>query len=92
MAGVIIAGTRSGCGKTTVSTALMGIIENVQPFKAGPDYIDPMFHRFITGKSSYNLDLYLLGEEKLKYIYKKHSLNGIISVIEGVMGLYDGYG
>lgn len=92
MAGIMIAGTKSGCGKTAVSTALMGALEKVSPFKTGPDYIDPMFHKFITGRNSYNLDIRLHGEEIVKYLYNKHSSEDRISVIEGVMGLYDGYG
>jgi cobyrinic acid a,c-diamide synthase len=61
----------------------------VNAFKSGPDYIDPMFHSFITHHKSINLDLYLMGESGVKYAFNKHS-RGDISVVEGVMGLYDG--
>lgn len=90
MKGFVLAGTRSGIGKTTVSMALMAAFENVAPFKVGPDYIDPSFHKFITGNKSYNLDLFLMGEEGVKYSFEKHRRD--ISIVEGVMGLYDGLG
>lgn len=85
---ILIAGTSSGAGKTTISTAIMGALEGVSPFKAGPDYIDPKFHEFITKNSSNNLDLFIMGEESVKYIFSKNTKN--ISIVEGVMGLYDG--
>ncbi|MDQ2086965.1 cobyrinate a,c-diamide synthase [Herbivorax sp. ANBcel31] len=93
---IMIAGTNSGCGKTTISIGIMAALCNmgidVQPFKVGPDYIDPKFHKFITGKHSENLDSWLLEEEALLYIYKKNAKKAQMSVIEGVMGLYDGFG
>lgn len=89
---IMIAGTKSGCGKTTVTCALLKALVNrgkkVASFKCGPDYIDPMFHRVVIGTSSYNLDSYFFDENTLKYLFAKHSLD--ISVIEGVMGFYDG--
>lgn len=90
MNGFILAGTRSGIGKTTVAMGLMASFENVAPFKVGPDYIDPSFHRYVTGNISYNLDLFLMGEEGVKYSFGKHKKK--ISIVEGVMGLYDGLG
>ncbi|MDX8335142.1 cobyrinate a,c-diamide synthase [Candidatus Cetobacterium colombiensis] len=90
MKGFVLAGTRSGIGKTTVSMGLMAAFENVSPFKVGPDYIDPSFHKFMTGNKSYNLDLFLMGEEGVKYSFSKHQKD--ISIVEGVMGLYDGLG
>lgn len=61
---VMIVGTNSGCGKTTVTCAIMKALMNqglkVAPFKCGPDYIDPMFHKHITGQPSINLDLFFL--------------------------------
>ncbi|MGO1368733.1 MAG: cobyrinate a,c-diamide synthase [Senegalia sp. (in: firmicutes)] len=96
MKGIMIAGTNSGVGKTTISLGIMKALTNrainVAPFKVGPDYIDPKFHEFVTGNSSYNLDSYLLDEEKVKYLFDKNSKSKDISVIEGVMGLYDGFG
>ncbi len=93
--GIIIAGTSSGSGKTTVTSAIMSILKeklNVQPFKTGPDYIDPQFHTAITGNFSRNLDSWMLEEDTIKYLYRKNSENADISVIEGVMGLFDGFG
>lgn len=93
---ILIAGTSSGVGKTTISLGIMQALTkrklNVQPYKVGPDYIDPSYHTFITGRDSRNLDSYMLDDEKVKYIVKNASENADISVIEGVMGLYDGFG
>jgi len=96
MQGLIIAGTHSGCGKTTTTMGLMHLLQkrgiDVSPFKVGPDYIDPMFHRRVLGKPSYNLDGFMLSEDTVRYLYQKHSNKNSISIIEGVMGLFDGYG
>lgn len=93
---IVIAGTNSGCGKTTVSMGIMAALVKrgmkVQPFKVGPDYIDPMFHTFITGRDSRNLDSWLLDEDTVRYLFKKNSLDSDIAIIEGVMGFFDGYG
>ena len=93
---ILIAGTNSGVGKTTISLGIMQALTKrnlkVQPFKVGPDYIDPSYHTFITGRYSRNLDSYMLEDEKIKYIVKEASKDADISVVEGVMGLYDGYG
>lgn len=94
--GVIIAGTNSGCGKTTVSAGLMAALVNrgvvVQPYKVGPDYIDPMFHSFVTGRHSRNLDSWLLDESVVAHLYRKNAAGCDVALIEGVMGLYDGFG
>ncbi|WP_297407739.1 cobyrinate a,c-diamide synthase [uncultured Cetobacterium sp.] len=90
MNGFVLAGTGSGIGKTTLSMGLMSSFENVSPFKVGPDYIDPSFHKFVTGNPSYNLDLYLMGEKGVEYSFKRHC--GPMNIVEGVMGLYDGLG
>jgi cobyrinic acid a,c-diamide synthase len=87
---ILIAGTMSGSGKTTISSILMSAFENTAPFKIGPDYIDPGYHRLFTGNSSYNLDSFMFDENTLKYIFEENSKGKDISVIEGVMGLYDG--
>ncbi|MBN2040590.1 MAG: cobyrinate a,c-diamide synthase [Spirochaetes bacterium] len=96
MKAIVIAGIQSGTGKTTVSMAVMRCLKNrgrnVAPFKTGPDYIDPKFHKFITGNSSYNLDSWMLDENTLKYLFRKNSMNKDIAVAEGVMGLFDGSG
>lgn len=93
---ILIAGTNSGVGKTTISLGIMQALTKrnmeVQPYKVGPDYIDPSYHTFITNRNSRNLDSYMLDDEKIKYIVSKASKDADISVIEGVMGLYDGIG
>ncbi|MFK4785285.1 cobyrinate a,c-diamide synthase [Fusobacterium sp. MFO224] len=90
MRGFLIAGARSGVGKTTVAMGLMKCFENVSPFKVGPDYIDGKFHEYVTLNKSYNLDYILMGEEGIKKTFIKNSKE--ISIVEGVMGLYDGRG
>ncbi|MCX8070662.1 MAG: cobyrinate a,c-diamide synthase [Thermodesulfovibrionales bacterium] len=92
MKGFLIAGTHSGCGKTTVSLALMASLNNsgykVQPFKVGPDFIDTGLHKIATGIKSRNLDLFMCSSNYVKHLFITYSKD--ISVIEGVMGLYDG--
>lgn len=90
--GVMIAGTHSGSGKTTVGLGLLGALSKkytVTPFKVGPDYIDTAYHKFVCGRVSYNLDVFMLGEERLKALYGLKS-DGDIALVEGVMGLFDG--
>ncbi|SHI67913.1 cobyrinate a,c-diamide synthase [Lutispora thermophila] len=93
---IVIAGSNSGCGKTTVSIGIMGALSaeglTVQPFKVGPDYIDPMFHTFVTGNASRNLDSWMMDESTVSHIFLRNISNADIAVIEGVMGMYDGYG
>ncbi|MCX7615200.1 MAG: AAA family ATPase, partial [Clostridiales bacterium] len=93
---VMIAGTNSGCGKTTVTCAVLKALKNkgmkIASFKCGPDYIDPMFHSEILGTKSNNIDLFLCGETSSKYLFVKNSEPCDISVVEGVMGFYDGMG
>lgn len=89
---IMIAGTNSGCGKTTVVCALLQALVNrgldVASFKCGPDYIDPMFHSNIIGTDSMNVDLYFSGEEEARRLFARHAKQ--VNVIEGVMGFYDG--
>ena len=91
---IVLAGTNSGCGKTTVSCALMQALVNrglkTAAFKCGPDYIDPMFHSRIIGTKSANLDSFFLNQNTLKYLLSQNASDREISVIEGVMGYYDG--
>lgn len=91
---IIIGGTNSGCGKTTVTCAILQALVNrkmnVASFKCGPDYIDPMFHEKIIGTSAHNLDSFFCNDDTLKYMLCENSRNADISVIEGVMGFYDG--
>jgi cobyrinic acid a,c-diamide synthase len=91
---IVIAGTHSGCGKTTISRGLMQAFRKrglcVQPFKVGPDFIDPSYHTTITGRISRNLDPFMMGEEGVKKTFLKASEGADIAIIEGVMGMYDG--
>jgi len=93
---IVLAGTGSGCGKTTVSCAVMQALINrnkkVGACKCGPDYIDPMFHSRIIGAKSSNLDLFFCGDNTVRYLLAEHSADRDITVIEGVMGYYDGMG
>ncbi|BES65112.1 cobyrinate a,c-diamide synthase [Gottschalkiaceae bacterium SANA] len=94
MKGFVLAGTHSGVGKTTLSLGLMRAYRNrgmqVAPFKVGPDYIDPMFHRIAAGNISYNLDLILMKKDGVKRSFVDHAGQSDIAIVEGVMGLYDG--
>ena len=85
---VMIAGTNSGCGKTTVVCALLQVLKNrgldVMSFKCGPDYIDPMFHTQIIGTDSMNVDLFFSKEDEARGLFARHA--GQANVIEGVMG------
>lgn len=91
---VIIAGSNSGCGKTTITLGIIKAFINrgleVNSYKCGPDYIDPMFHNYITKRSSRNLDSFFLDKNDLNYLLYNSSKGADISIIEGVMGLYDG--
>lgn len=91
---IVIAGTGSGVGKTTVTIGLMAALKSkgytVQGFKCGPDYIDPTYHTAVTGRTSRNLDSYMLSHETVKEILFKGSTGADISIMEGVMGFYDG--
>jgi cobyrinic acid a,c-diamide synthase len=91
---ILIAGERSGVGKTTVTLALLATLQqrrqSVQSFKVGPDYIDPMFHTYITGRPCRNLDPVLTSEAYVQQCFAHHSQISDCTLIEGVMGLFDG--
>ncbi|MGG7619164.1 cobyrinate a,c-diamide synthase [Bacillus coreaensis] len=91
---LVIAGTGSGVGKTTLTIGLMSAFKKkglvVQGFKCGPDYIDPTYHTAVTGRPSRNLDSWMLNHELVKEIAVRGSKGADISIIEGVMGFYDG--
>ena len=93
---VLIAGTGSGSGKTTVTSGLLQCLVNrgldAAAFKCGPDYIDPMFYERITGARAGNLDPFFSDEKTLRWIVSRAEETSDISVIEGVMGYYDGIG
>lgn len=90
---IVIAGERSGVGKTTVTLALLASLKrrghSVQSFKVGPDYIDPMFHAAITGRPCRNLDPVLTSERYVQACFATHC-TADYGVVEGVMGLFDG--
>jgi len=94
MRGIVIAGTHSGCGKTTVTLGIIAALRkrglSVQPFKAGPDFIDAGLHRLVADRPSRNLDLWMCGQDYVSQCFRKHAADADIAVIEGVMGLHDG--
>jgi len=91
---LMIAGTASGCGKSTVAMGLNRLLARkgyvLQPWKCGPDYIDPGFHTQAAGRICRNLDTRLMDEEALQTLYRHHAGNAEICLVEGVMGYYDG--
>ncbi|MGH3341792.1 MAG: cobyrinate a,c-diamide synthase [Carbonactinosporaceae bacterium] len=93
---LVVAAPASGHGKTTVATGLMAALRArglaVSPHKVGPDYIDPGYHAFATGRPGRNLDPVLCGEDLVVPLFLHGAQGGNIAVVEGVMGLYDGRG
>ena len=91
----LIAAASSGSGKTTLSLGLMKAMARrgmtVQPFKCGPDYIDTQYHALATGRSSINLDLFMSSERHVKEIYYRYGVDSDVNIVEGVMGMFDGF-
>lgn len=91
----LIAAPTSGSGKTTVSRGLMALFVKkglkVQPFKCGPDYIDTKYHEVVCGRPSINLDTFMASQEHVSSLYARYSADADVAVVEGMMGVYDGY-
>jgi cobyrinic acid a,c-diamide synthase len=92
--GLIISGTHGGVGKTTVSFVLMSALAQrgiiVQPFKIGPDFIDPAYHRLATGRDSINLDLWMMGLRQVRSSYVQYVKAADVGIVEGMGALFDG--
>jgi cobyrinic acid a,c-diamide synthase len=91
---IVIGGTHSGCGKTSIASGIMAALVSrglaVQPFKVGPDFIDPSHHTAICGRPSRNLDPFMMGEDGVAATFARACCGADIAVVEGVMGMYDG--
>ena len=91
----LIAAPTSGSGKTTVSRGLMSLLVRkgytVQPFKCGPDYIDTKYHAVVCGCPSINLDTFMASEKHVRQLYAHYSADADASIVEGMMGMFDGY-
>ena len=95
MKAFMIAAPTSGSGKTTVSRGLMALLTQrgcrVQPFKCGPDYIDTKFHASVCGRPSINLDTFMATPEHVRRLFARYADGADVCVVEGMMGLFDGY-
>lgn len=93
---ILVAAPGSGSGKTLLTTGLLTLFQNrgirCRSFKCGPDYIDPMFHKYVLGIDSCNLDSFFLPQEELWALFQKRAADAELSILEGVMGYYDGIG
>ena len=93
--GFLIAAPNSGSGKTTIARGLMALYTSkgykVQPFKCGPDYIDTKFHAAVVGRPSINLDTFMATPAHVRELYDRYGKDSDVCVVEGMMGLFDGY-
>lgn len=93
--GFLIAAPASGSGKTTIARGLMALFTQkgwvVQPFKCGPDYIDTKFHAAVCGRPSINLDTFMATDEHVRELFVRYGRDADVCVVEGMMGLFDGY-
>ncbi|SPF36681.1 cobyrinate a,c-diamide synthase [Syntrophobacter sp. SbD1] len=91
----LVGGTHSGCGKTTIALGLLAALKarglGVQPFKVGPDFIDPGLHTVVAGRQSRNLDGWMLGRQYSTELFLRFLEASEVGLLEGVMGIYDGY-
>ena len=91
----MIAAPTSGSGKTTIARGLMGLLVkkgySVQPFKCGPDYIDTKFHEAVCGRPSINLDTFMATPQHVRELYARYGVGADVCIVEGMMGLFDGY-
>ena len=96
MKAFVIAAPQSGSGKTTITIGLMEVLRRrgltVAPFKVGPDFIDPGYHRLVTHRPSINLDGWMCGPDGVRESFDRYARGTDIAVIEGAMGLFDGFG
>lgn len=93
--GFLIAAPSSGSGKTTIARGLMALFTRkgyrVQPFKCGPDYIDTKFHEAVCGRPSVNLDTFMATPDEVRELFSRYGAKADVCVVEGMMGLFDGY-
>ena len=91
----LIAAPTSGSGKTTIARGLMALFTakgmKVQPFKCGPDYIDTKFHEAVCGRPSINLDTFMATPEHVRELFARYGADADVCIVEGMMGLFDGY-
>ena len=91
----MIAAPTSGSGKTTIARGLMALLsqkgKHVQPFKCGPDYIDTKFHEVVCGRPSINLDTFMASPEHVRELFSSYGDTADVCIVEGMMGLFDGY-
>lgn len=94
MKGFVISGAGSGVGKTSITTGILSTLSKkykVQAFKAGPDFIDPMYHSAATGRPARNLDSFMMSDDKLRNLVGYASRDADLCIVEGVRGLYEGF-